>query len=205
MTLRVRREGWLEEREKRVGFNMRVQCAKSKVGTPFGECLLPFYFRGEIDMLALMVERALEAVERAVRQMPADKLTWSAPGRARPMNELTYHVFTRVKYAIEEFTTGVPSPRAYDAGRSYTNFQDIADFGRTIIEQYRAWVLQLGSESPKDEAYTTRKMERLDNLAAHTTQHLRQLYFVLESSGIIPENKLEDAELPPEYVLSILW
>ncbi len=61
MTLRVRREGWLEEREKRVGFNMRVVLAKSKVGTPFGECLLPFYFRGEIDMLALMVERALEA------------------------------------------------------------------------------------------------------------------------------------------------
>ena len=53
--------------------------------------------RRDLSETIPFVERALEAVERAVRQMPADKLTWSAPGRARPRNELTYHVFTRVK------------------------------------------------------------------------------------------------------------
>lgn len=59
--LRTKREGWLEEQGKRVGFNIRVQCSKNKVSTPFGECLLPFHFRGDIDLLALLVDRAIEA------------------------------------------------------------------------------------------------------------------------------------------------
>lgn len=61
LILRTKREGWLEEQGNRVGFNIRVVCRKSKVGTPFGECLLPFYFRGEIDQIAMLVDRAIEA------------------------------------------------------------------------------------------------------------------------------------------------
>jgi len=60
LILRLSREGWIEDRGKRVGFNIRVVCAKSKVGTPFGECLLPFRFRGDIDMSSLLLDRALE-------------------------------------------------------------------------------------------------------------------------------------------------
>ena len=155
------------------------------------------------------VGRMMEAVERAVRQMPNDKLDWTAPGRARPMSELTYHIFTRVKNTLGELTTGVAPSRSYDTGRAHTSFQDIADYGRTVIEQYRSWaskqVLDAPHTVPLDESYATRMAERLDNLAAHTTQHLRQLYFVLENFGITPENRLEDSELPSEYVLTILW
>jgi len=59
--LRTRREGWIEEKGKRVGFNIRVLCRKSKVGTPYGTCLLPFRYRGDIDRMAMLIERALEA------------------------------------------------------------------------------------------------------------------------------------------------
>lgn len=60
--LRLRREGWIDDRKDRhVGFNIRVQCQKNKVSRPFGECLLPFHFRGEIDLIALLVDRAVEA------------------------------------------------------------------------------------------------------------------------------------------------
>jgi protein RecA len=58
--LRMNREGWITEKGRRVGFFMRIQCHKSKVGTPFGECVLPFRFRGEIDMLAMLIDRAVE-------------------------------------------------------------------------------------------------------------------------------------------------
>jgi len=61
LIVRVHREGWIEEQGRRVGFNMRVVVRKSKVGTPFQECILPFLFRGEIDELSLLVERSLEA------------------------------------------------------------------------------------------------------------------------------------------------
>jgi recombination protein RecA len=59
--LRVRREQWIKEQERRVGFHIRCQVQKNKVAQPWGECLLPFRFRGEIDMVALLVDRAIEA------------------------------------------------------------------------------------------------------------------------------------------------
>ncbi len=153
--------------------------------------------------------RALAAVERAVRQMPDDKLKYSIPGRARPMNELTYHIFNRIKSDIEEFTTGIAPPRSPEAGRAYTSFRDIADYGRTVIEQYRSWASKQNGKTRRRvspaEPDASRRAERLDNLAAHTTQHLRQLYFLLESFGITPENRLADSEMPSEYVLNILW
>ncbi len=61
LLLRTKREGWIEENKKRVGFNIRIVCRKNKVGKPFGECVLPFMFRGEIDMLSLLLDRAIEA------------------------------------------------------------------------------------------------------------------------------------------------
>lgn len=61
LILRMRRDGWLEESGERVGFNLRIICRKSKVGKPFGECTLPFRFRGEIDRLAMLVDQGLEA------------------------------------------------------------------------------------------------------------------------------------------------
>ena len=36
-----------------------------------------------------LLGRVLEAVERAVRQMPDEQLSWKAPDRDRPMNEFT--------------------------------------------------------------------------------------------------------------------
>ena len=47
--------------------------------------------------------------------------------------------------------------------------------------------------------------EQLDLIAGHTTQHLRQIYFVLRSFGIDPDDPIDDSEFPPEYVLTILW
>lgn len=62
LLLRIFRESWIEEKGGvRVGFNMKVVCRKSKVGRGYRECLLPFRFRGEIDVLAMLVDRALEA------------------------------------------------------------------------------------------------------------------------------------------------
>ena len=59
--LRLRREDWIKDKGERVGFNLRAQAMKNKVGTPFGECLLPFRFRGVIDTIALLIDQALEA------------------------------------------------------------------------------------------------------------------------------------------------
>jgi recombination protein RecA len=59
--VRLRREDWIKEKEVRVGFQLIAQAAKSKVAQPFGECRLPFRFRGVIDLISLLVDRGLEA------------------------------------------------------------------------------------------------------------------------------------------------
>lgn len=61
LILRMKREGWIDEDGRHIGFNMRIICRKNKVGTPFGECTLPFLFRGHFDFLSLLMDRAIEA------------------------------------------------------------------------------------------------------------------------------------------------
>ena len=60
---------------------------------------------------------------------------------------------------------------------------------------------QIGPRGEDDRSVS----ERLDLVAGHTVQHLRQLYFVLREFGIEPIDPIEDSEFPTEYVLTILW
>ena len=59
--LRCQRSGWIEEPNgKRLGFDMKIICRKSKVGQPFGECTLPFLFRGAIDEISMYMDRGID-------------------------------------------------------------------------------------------------------------------------------------------------
>ena len=58
--MRTIRDGWIEDKGKRIGFDMKVRCEKSKVGEPFRECVLPFMFRGEIDELGMLIDRGID-------------------------------------------------------------------------------------------------------------------------------------------------
>lgn len=61
LILRTQRSDWIEEKGERKGFQMKVICRKSKVGQPFKECVLPFLFRGKIDEISMILDRAIEA------------------------------------------------------------------------------------------------------------------------------------------------
>lgn len=61
VTLRTRREGWLTEGEKRVGFVMEVINKKNKVGGIQNDSIqIPFHFKGQIDMVQSYIDEALE-------------------------------------------------------------------------------------------------------------------------------------------------
>ncbi len=60
LILRTQRSAWIEDKGKRVGFDMKIICRKSKVGEPFKECTLPFLFRGKIDEISMLIDRAIE-------------------------------------------------------------------------------------------------------------------------------------------------
>jgi hypothetical protein len=174
-----------------------------------------------------LIERALEAVEQAVRQMPNEKMDWARaiPKRERSMRQFIYHIFRLVEYDMEELGAGVAPSMSDILVRSHSSSREIADYGRTVIERYRAWAPKLDldalrkpSPEPRTHApritgrvsepddYHSRDVpksgaERLDLLAGHTIQHLRQLYSLLEKFGVTPEPRVQDQEWPSAYVL----
>lgn len=161
-----------------------------------------------------LLGRALEAVRRAVAQMPDEKLDWTAPDRDRPMRDFGYHIFMMVQKAIIQANLRIRDIGTYaakydGAGRSYGSFRGIANYGASVVKEYEAWVARDGYEAlcnlPSDEADLVSADELLDVVTGHTVHHLRQLYFVLEHFGISLEKRLDDAKFPPEYVMTILW
>ena len=156
-----------------------------------------------------ILDTALGAVERAVRQMPDDKLDWRVPGRDRPMSEFAYHIFDEAHTRTRTLETGEIPPRTHEQGRLYKSFAAIADYGHGIVEEYREWVpeqdvepLRRHTANGEDELTA---VERLDLITGHTIQHLRQLYALLEQFGVTPDDRLQDDDLPSEFVLETLW
>ena len=156
-----------------------------------------------------ILEKTLASVEKNLRLMPDDKLDWTAPDRDRPMREFGYHMFMFTEITMIGLDSGNYPPRSDLTGRSYNSFNDIADYGKGVLEGFKSKVseldldklAQIGPRGEDDRSVS----ERLDLVAGHTVQHLRQLYFVLREFGIEPIDPIEDSEFPTEYVLTILW
>ena len=141
--------------------------------------------------------------------MPDDRLEWRIPGRDRPMSEFAYHIFDEAHTRTRAIETGEIPPRDHAQGRLYESFAAIADYGRGIIDDYRAWLRQQDVDAlrahPRGGADELTPVERLDLITGHTVQHLRQLYAILKMLGVAPEGRLADDHLPPEFVLDTLW
>lgn len=59
--LQVRRDGWIEEDKKRVGFDMKIVIKKTKVGSDhWDEVVIPFRIEGGIDVLEILLREAIE-------------------------------------------------------------------------------------------------------------------------------------------------
>jgi hypothetical protein len=182
--------------EKITGFDLKRLTALTKKGSP-----LPLDPKETIPLIA----KVLEAVERAARQMPADKFSWSLPQRKRPMGELVYHIFLHARLAMEELETGAATTKLEGIALPYSNFREIADFGKNITAQYNKWAATANPGALSQGSNKKTGAEILDLVAGQISHHLRQLYFLLESWGIEPETKLKDSDLPAEYVLKNLW
>lgn len=161
------------------------------------------------DQTIPLLGRVMEAFRRSVRQMPDDKLNWTAPDRDRPMSQFVYHVFRWGERTMEAVDSGVYAPVMDDEiGLSYESFQDLADFGTQVLERYFEWsanqaFVALRNHPPLASDDKT-VAERLDVITGHTVQHLRQLYWVMDEFGVVPEDRIPDSELPQEYILTLV-
>lgn len=58
--LRTKRSGWIEEGKQRIGFNIEIQCRKTKMGSEMEQSvILPFHFRSQIDLIQAYIEEGI--------------------------------------------------------------------------------------------------------------------------------------------------
>ena len=163
------------------------------------------------EELMCLIDRLLVALATSVRQMPDSHMETPTLDGSRTLAKLTPHIFETVDMILARIDTlKMPSPNR----RTWDSFQEIADYGDSVLVRWRAWapkqqVAKL-KEDPREGSvawhYSGSRSgyEFLDYIGNHTTHHLRQLYFAMQKLEIPANDRIPDSVLPPEYVQTII-
>ncbi|MBI3031462.1 MAG: DinB family protein [Candidatus Rokubacteria bacterium] len=157
------------------------------------------------------LDRILAAAQRAIRQVPAERLETKPPERDRTVRDLGYHIF-RLSVAFplaveqnrlpEEWLTE-PVPRSLRDGEA------IARYGEGVRARLKEWYHEAPAESFEWTVETYHGSQTvwglLERTAWHAAQHLRQLYALLETVGIAPDRPLTGADFQGLPLPEALW
>ena len=144
----------------------------------------------------------LEAAQRFVRQIPADRLDERAvANRDRSVRYLAFHIF-RIGEALLEVTEGtelsvelpnVPPDETMRTG------DDIARYGARVTGRIRRWWASNADKSCANRVATYYGDQPFSSVVErsswHSAQHLRQLMALLERWGIAPDTPVTAADL----------
>jgi hypothetical protein len=161
--------------------------------------------------LAERLDRILAAAQRAIRQVPLEKLDTKPPERDRTVRDLGYHIF-RLSVAFplaveqnrlpEEWLTE-PAPRSLRDGEA------IARYGEGVRARLKEWYHEAPAESFEWTVNTYYGPQTvwglLERTTWHAAQHLRQLYALLERMGVNPERPLGEADFRGLPLPEALW
>jgi hypothetical protein len=154
--------------------------------------------------LAGAMNRILEAVEKAVRQVPTERLSDPTPNRGRDLRELVFNIHDRIPPMADALDSGVYKwQHGDDYGRSrrFNTTAELAEFGSGVRA---AWLRHAGlvDDDAAYEMVQTRRgpvthLQLLESQAFHAAQHLRQIYVFMRQIGIAPAGELTAAEMAP--------
>jgi len=174
------------------------------VGVPYAEReqLAPAELARRLDLI-------LAATQRAIRQIPRERLGMKAPGRDRTVRQLGFHVFrlsaafvdTREQGHLHENVFEEQAPAALADGEAVARYGDLV---RHRLAEYCArpgWCegevsTYYGPQSAHDF------MERT---TWHAAQHLRQIYWFLDQMEVKAEAPLTDADLDGLPLPNEVW
>lgn len=161
------------------------------------------------DELARRLDRILEAAQRAIRQVPLDRLGTKSPDRDRTVRQLGYHLF-RLSLAFRDGMEQRTFPEAWLVEEAPPEIADgaaIARYGEAVRRQLAEWFGRSQDYGRTVAAYYGPQTghELLERTAWHAAQHLRQLYALLEQIGVAPEGRLTDADFRGLPLPEALW
>jgi hypothetical protein len=151
-----------------------------------------------VEELQQRLDTILAATQRAIRQVPAERLTMKAPGRDRTVRQLGFHMF-RLGLA---FCEGMEQRRyseswiAEEAPPEIFSGAAIIQYGQMVRENLQEWFQQPGWCDGMVNTYygSQTGYELLERTVWHIAQHIRQLYALLDLMGITPDDPLTEAD-----------
>ena len=156
--------------------------------------------------------RALDTAIRLVRQMPDDCLERQLPNRPRSWRVLMHHVFQIPVAFLDLEDTGESFSRETMLAPPPDDMQsveDIARFGESVRERYRAWWDKAADEDFSGDVPTyfgsASRHEMLERTVWHSVQHMRQVASLLEQAGITPDRPLTRADIQGLPLTEKVW
>lgn len=159
------------------------------------------------------LDKMLQAVIRAARQVPPGYLTWTTPDRNRPLKVFCYHILADPNHVVDAISTG-----KYDgtfkltykeAAEHYEDMEAVARFGEESRKRLKDASGKLTAEalSWPIEGYAgpTNGHELLHLVLRHTAHHLRQLYAMLRTIGVEATSPLKQEDFKGIPMPKELW
>lgn len=153
---------------------------------------------------AAALERVLEAIERAVRQVPAGKFRMPTPNRGRDLAELVFNIHDPIALlgaALDSGSFDWQTDSDFDRSRRFESPEQLAEFCR---ETRLAWFIRAGAAGDAEAAALVRtpkgeltNEQVLQAQAFHAAQHLRQIYVFLREIGVEPRQELGPEDIKP--------
>ncbi|MGH7830612.1 MAG: DinB family protein, partial [Candidatus Binatia bacterium] len=159
------------------------------------------------------LDKMLQAVIRAARQVPPDHLDWCTPDRDRPLKVFCYHILADPNHVLDAIAT-----QKYDGSfklmyakdaEPFLSMEAVARFGEETLTRLKAASGKLSAEvleRPIDGyAGQTNGHELLHQVLSHTAHHLRQLYAMLRMIGVEPADPLGEGDFTGIRMPQDLW
>ena len=146
--------------------------------------------------LAARLDRILEATQRALQPVSAERLRTAAPDRDRTLRDIGHHIF-RLSLGFRDAAQEGHFPVAWLLEAVPTEMRDgaaLARYGETVRAQLSGWFAEHPTapfSAPVQTYYGPQSLHALlERTSWHAAQHLRQVYALLEAAGLTPEQPL---------------
>lgn len=151
------------------------------------------------EALADRLDRVLAVNQALIGRLPREHLGAMYPGRDRTVRQLAYHVFrlsaayadAREQGYLPETWLQEPVPEGLADGAA------VARYGQSVRERLRAFRGRPGwCEGRVDTYYGSQAAyELMERTTWHATQHVRQVQWFVEQAGLVPADRLTEADL----------
>jgi hypothetical protein len=149
--------------------------------------------------LAERMDMVLAATQRAIRQVPRERLGMKYPGRDRTVRQLAFHVFRVAASFADTREQGHLDGNWFEenAPAEMADGEAVARHGETVRQRLRAYFARPGWCDGQVSTYYGPQSapEFMERTTWHTAQHLRQIYWFLDEMRVAKDAPLTDADL----------